>query len=164
MDLAVDRMRVEDWNEVARIFLEGISTGHATFETHVPSWDEWNAGHIPGSGLVVRAGATVVGWAALSPTSTRRVYAGVAEVTMYVTAGLRGKGIGHELLSRLIALSENLGVWTLQAVVFPENSASVRLHGRLGFREVGRRERIGQMNGVWRDVILLERRSQSVGT
>jgi len=163
MDLIVDRMKAEDWEVVVRIYLEGISTGQATFETEAPSREDWNAAHVPGSGLVARVGGAVAGWAVLSPTSTRRVYSGVAEVTVYVTAALRGKGIGSELLARLIAVSENLGVWTLQAVVFPENAASVRLHKRLGFREVGRRERIGQMNGVWRDVLLLERRSQTIG-
>ena len=163
MDVVIDGMRAEDWEEVARIYLEGISTGQATFETEAPSREEWNAVHVPGSGLVARVGGVVVGWAILSPTSKRRVYVGVAEVTVYVTAALRGKGIGRELLARLIALSEDLGIWTLQAAVFPENAASARLHKKLGFREVGRRERIGQMNGVWRDVLLLERRSGLVG-
>ncbi len=162
-DLVIDQMAAVHWEDVRRIYLEGIRTGQATFETEVPSWEEWDAGHIPGSRLVARVGAAVVGWAALSPTSRRRVYAGVAEVTVYVTAALRGKGVGRQLLGRLIALSEGLGIWTLQSAVFPENQASVRLHTKLGFREVGRRERIGQMDGLWRDVLLLERRSRSVG-
>jgi L-amino acid N-acyltransferase YncA len=163
MDLVIDRMRPEDWDDVVRIYLEGIATGQATFETVAPSREGWESAHLPGGGLVARAGGAVAGWAALSPTSARRVYSGVAEVTVYVAAALRGKGIGRELLGRLVALSEELGIWTLQAAVFPENEASLRLHTSLGFREVGRRKRIGKMNGVWRDVLLLERRSESVG-
>ncbi len=163
MNLVIDRMRAEDWDDVVRIYVEGMSTGQATFETEAPSREGWEAAHVPGSGLVARVDGSVVGWAALSPTSARRVYSGVAEVTVYVAQALRRKGIGRELLNRLVVLSEELGTWTLQAAVFPENKASVRLHESLGFREVGTRERIGKMNGVWRDVLLLERRSRSVG-
>jgi phosphinothricin acetyltransferase len=157
-------MVAADWEDVRRIYLEGISTGHATFETDVPSWEEWNLHHVPDGALVARTNEGIVGWAALAPVSRRRVYSGVAEITIYVESRHRGRGVGTALLSALIAMSEKLGLWTLQAGVFPENEASVRLHAKLGFREVGRRERIGQMNGVWRDVLLLERRSRSVGT
>ncbi len=163
LDLMIDHMTAADWDDVRRIYLEGISTGHATFETEVPTWEEWSVHHLADGGLVARSGKRVIGWAALAPVSRRRVYSGVAEVTIYVESGRRGQGAGTALLSALIALSEKLGLWTLQAGVFPENKQSVRLHTKLGFREVGRRERIGQMNGVWRDVLLLERRSRSVG-
>ena len=163
-DLIIAHMAAADWEDVRRIYLEGISTGHATFETDVPSWEEWNLHHVPDGALVARANGHVIGWAALAPVSRRRVYSGVAEVTIYVESRCREQGVGTALLSALVAMSEKRGLWTLQAGVFPENKASVRLHTKLGFREVGRRERIGRMDGLWRDVLLLERRSRSVGT
>ena len=135
----------------------------ATFETEAPAWERWDATHRPGERFVARESTTVLGWAALSPVSDRCVYGGVAEVSVYVAAAARGRGVGLALLRRLIDASEDAGVWTLQAGIFPENRASVVLHERCGFRQVGRRERIGTMQGVWRDVLLLERRSERVG-
>jgi L-amino acid N-acyltransferase YncA len=154
-------MRPEDWPVVEAIYLQGIATGNATFETESLEWENWSAKHHAHSRLVARAGETVLGWAALSPVSTRRVYAGVAEVSIYIADEARGKGVGRALLKALIEHSEQNGIWTLQAGIFPENTASLALHKSCGFREVGRREKIGQLKGVWRDVILLERRSKT---
>jgi phosphinothricin acetyltransferase len=164
MNYAVDEMKAVDWEQVRAIYLEGIATGVATFETSAPSWEKWDAGHLRKPRLVARdeAGA-ILGWAALSSVSDRCVYGGVAEVSVYVGEGGRGRGVGRALLGALVEASEREGIWTLQAGVFPENAASIRLHLRCGFREVGRRERIGQLNGSWRDTLLLERRSQKVG-
>jgi L-amino acid N-acyltransferase YncA len=156
-------MSLEDWPAVRAIYLEGIATGNATFETGAPEWDQWDAGHLPHSRLVARDGAEVSGWAALSAVSARRVYAGVAEVSIYVAACARGRGVGRRLMEALIASSERQGVWTLQAGIFPENTASIELHLRAGFRPIGKRERPGCLNGRWRDVMLLERRSLRVG-
>ena len=156
-------MREGDWPEVRRIYAEGIATGHATFETEPPSWAVWDQGHRSDSRLVLRDGAGLLGWAALAPVSGRCVYGGVAEVSVYVADSARGRGAGRALLAALIEASERAGIWTLQAGIFPENEPSLRLHRSLGFRDVGRRERIGQMNGVWRDVLLLERRSAVTG-
>jgi len=155
-------MLPSDWTAVRRIYVEGIETGNATFETEPPSWEVWDAAHRADCRLAARDGALVVGWAAVSPVSGRCVYGGVAEVSVYVARDARGLGAGRSLLSALIEESERHGIWTLQAGIFPENEASLRLHRGLGFREVGRRERIGRMNAVWRDVILLERRSARV--
>ena len=154
----IDPMRVSDWEQVRAIYLEGIRSGHSTFETDAPSWETWDEGHLPFARFVMRDGDTVLGWAALSPVSKRHVYRGVAEVTVYVSESARGKGIGRTLLEALIDESEKNGIWTLQASIFPENTASVQLHLRCGFREVGRRERIAMLNGVWRDTLLFERR------
>lgn len=159
----IDTMVHADWPEVSRIYLEGIATGHATFESEAPSWEKWNDAHLPYARLVARAGSAIKGWAALSPVSSRCVYAGVAETSVYVGNDSRGQGIGRALLEALIRAAESNGLWTLQAGMFPENSGSIALHKALGFREVGRRERIGRMNGVWRDTILMERRSAIVG-
>ena len=156
-------MSASDWAEVSAIYLEGIRSGHSTFETTVPAWEQWDAAHLPIARLVMRDGELVVGWAALSPISRRHVYRGVAESTVYVKESHRGKGVGRALLEALIAESEKNGIWTLHASIFPENTASVELHLSCGFREVGRRERIAQLNGVWRDTLLLERRSRTVG-
>jgi phosphinothricin acetyltransferase len=153
-----------DWLDVARIYREGIESGHATFETEVPSWERWDTAHLPFARLVACAGETVTGWAALSRVSARQVYSGVAEVSVYISADTRGQGLGGVLLEALIQESELNGIWTLQASIFPENVASIRLHQRCGFREVGRRVRIAKLHGVWRDTILLERRSQRVGS
>ena len=158
----IEQMRVNDWEQVREIYLEGIRSGNSTFETDAPSWEKWNEGHLPFARLVMRDEETVIGWAALSPVSKRDVYRGVAEVTVYVTESARGKGIGRALLEALIAESEKNDIWTLQASIFPENTASVELHLRCGFREVGRRERIAKLKGVWRDTILFERRSRLV--
>ena len=163
MEIRIESMSPDDWGDVRRIYLEGIATGDATFETDAPTWERWNAAHRPGERFVAREGGVLRGWAALSPVSDRCVYGGVAEVSVYVAAAARGKGVGVALLRRLIDASESAGVWTLQAGIFPENRASVALHERHGFRQVGRRERIGKMKDVWRDVLLFERRSERVG-
>jgi L-amino acid N-acyltransferase YncA len=160
----VEPLRPGDWDPVRVIYLEGIATGHATFETTAPTWDWWDADHLHAPRLVAREGAALLGWAALSPASGRCVYAGVAEVSLYVAAAARGRGVGRALLEALVEASEEKGIWTLQAGVFPENAASLAVHRRCGFREVGRRERLGKLGGAWRDVILLERRSPRVGT
>jgi L-amino acid N-acyltransferase YncA len=152
-----------DWDDVARVYAEGIATGDATFETEVPGWERWDASHMPGHRLVARGDGRHLGWAALSAVSERCVYAGVAEVSVYVLADARGRGVGAALLEALIESSEAGGVWTLQAGIFPENEASVRLHERAGFRVVGRRARLGRLHGAWRDVLLMERRSPVVG-
>jgi L-amino acid N-acyltransferase YncA len=163
MSCSIDQMRASDWEQVSSIYLEGIRSGHSTFETTIPTWDQWDAGHLPFARLVIRNGDLVSGWAALSPTSRRPVYRGVAETTVYVTESQRGRGIGRALLEALIDESEKNDIWTLQASIFPENTASLELHLHCGFRELGRRERIAQLNGIWRDTILLERRSSTVG-
>ncbi len=156
-------LRSDDWPEVARIFEEGIRTGNATFETEVPSWEAWDATHLPAHRLVAERDGRVVGWIALVPVSPRECYAGVAEVSAYVAEEARGGGVGRELLAALIESSERGGIWTLETGVFPENEPSLRLLQRFGFRVVGTRERIGRMHGMWRNVIFLERRSEVVG-
>jgi L-amino acid N-acyltransferase YncA len=163
MDIVIGSMRPQDWDFVHAIYLEGIATGQATFETEAPDWERWDAGHLPQCRLVARNGDGVLGWAALSPVSRREVYAGVAEVSVYVAASARGLGVGGALMRALIEASELHGVWTLQSSIFPENHASVALHLKHGFREVGRRERIARHHGVWRDTIVLERRSRVAG-
>ena len=155
----LDEMRPEDWPAVREIYSQGIATRLATFETAPPEWPEWDRGHLPAPRLVMRLGDDVAGWAALSPVSQRCVYGGVAEVSIYVAQEHRGQGLGKALLQELVARSESQGIWTLQAGIFPENEASIRLHLACGFRMVGTRERLGQLEGVWRDVALLERRS-----
>jgi len=163
MDFVIDSMQPRDWELVRAIYLEGIATGLATFETEAPDWERWDAGHLPQCRLVVRNGDGILGWAALSPVSKREAYAGVAEVSVYVAASARGRGVGGALMRELIENSEQHGVWTLQSSIFPENHASVALHLNHGFREVGKRERIARRHGVWRDTVLLERRSRVVG-
>ncbi|MCP4540057.1 MAG: N-acetyltransferase [Chloroflexi bacterium] len=156
-------MQAQDWDAVRAIYEEGIATGNATFEMDVPEWKDWDQGHLPDSRFVARKDDLIVGWAALSPVSGRCVYAGVAEISVYVVASARGGGIGKALLYTLVEGSEQQGIWMLQAGIFPENEASIALHKACGFRVVGRRERLGQMEGVWRDVVLMERRSNVVG-
>ena len=163
-EILIESMRVADWPRVSDIYLEGIATGHATFETDAPSWERWDAAHLAFARLTAHREDEIVGWAALSPVSNRCVYGGVAEVSVYVSSESRGAGVGRALLRALIEESERNGIWTLQAGIFPENSASIALHLACGFREVGRRERVGKLNGIWRDTILLERRSQTIGT
>ena len=164
MKSVIEKMRPEHWPRVRAIYLEGIATGHATFETEAPGWERWDSSHLTFARLVALADAgQVAGWAALGPVSARKVYEGVAEVSVYVGEAFRGAGVGRALLEALVRESEVGGVWTLQASVFPENAASVALHLACGFREVGRRERVGRLGGVWRDTILLERRSRVVG-
>ena len=155
----IDDMRADDWPSVRAIYLEGIATGQATFETSAPPWEEWDAKHLIRPRIVFRDDGRVAGWAALSRVSARACYAGVAEVSVYVGDAFRGRGIGSRLLASLVQQSEAQGIWTLQASIFPENEASVQIHLRHGFRVVGRRERIAQQNGVWRDTLLMERRS-----
>jgi phosphinothricin acetyltransferase len=157
-------MTPADWRDVRVIYEQGIATGNATFERQAPEWAAWDAGHLAAPRLVAHDGDAVLGWAALSPVSKRAVYAGVAEVSVYVDDRARGRGVGRALLERLIADSEHHGLWTLQAGIFPENQASLGLHQTCGFRVVGRRERIGAMDDQWRDVLLLERRSTVTGT
>ena len=152
-----------DWETVREIYLEGIATGHATFETEAPDWTKWDSSHVAGCRIVAEIDGAVIAWAALAPVSTRPVYRGVGEVSVYVAERARGKGIGEELLRALVEQSEQNGFWTLQAGVFPENSVSIHIHEQCGFRIVGRRERIGCMNGTWRDSLLLERRSSTIG-
>jgi phosphinothricin acetyltransferase len=159
----ISEMRPGDWEAVRTIYAEGIATRQATFEADTPSWRAWDAAHLPFARLVARKDQRVVGWAALSPVSRRQAYAGVGEVSVYVAQDLRGTGLGRQLLLALIAESEQHGIWSLQAVMFPENAGSVALHLSCGFREVGRRERIGKLDNIWRDTMLLERRSQQVG-
>jgi len=164
MDVTIDSMTPDDWPAVRAVFIEGIAAGNATFETEAPEWDAWDATHLPTPRLVARADGVVVGWAVLSPASRRRCYAGVAEVSIYLTESARGRGVGRALLDALVAASEAAGIWTLQAVVFPDNPASIRLNEACGFRLVGCRERIARLRGEWRDTLLLERRSPTVGT
>lgn len=158
-------MAASDWDEVRRIYVEGIATGNATLETEPPPWDLWDRAHRTDCRFVAREPGRpgLLGWAALSRVSERCAYGGVAEVSVYVAADARGKGVGRALLEALIRASEEAGVWTLQAGIFPENVASLAIHRRCGFRVVGVREKLGQLRGAWRDVTLLERRSKTVG-
>lgn len=156
-------MQPSDWAEAEQIYREGIASGNATFETESPGWETWNSRHHPHSRLVAWSGDRMAGWAALSPVSARPVYAGVAEVSIYVAGVAQGQGIGKALMAALIEASEANGIWTLQASIFPENVVSIRLHSAYGFREVGRREKIAQLEGRWRDTVILERRSQKIG-
>lgn len=156
---AIVPLLASHWPEVRAIYAEGIATGNATFETEVPAWERWDASHLAAPRLIAHRAGEILGWAALSRVSQRAVYDGVAEVSVYVAESARGQKIGLQLLEALIAESETLGLWTLQAGIFPENMASVRLHERCGFRVVGRREKIAQLHGQWRDTLLLERRS-----
>jgi L-amino acid N-acyltransferase YncA len=153
----------DDWPAVRAIYEDGIRSGHATFETEPPPWEQWDTAHRDVR-LVAERDGVVVGWAALSPVSSRCCYEGVAEVSVYVAAEARGAGLGRVLLDALVERSERAGYWTLTAGVFPENEASLSLHRACGFRDVGKRERLGRLHGVWRDVVLLERRSTLVGT
>ena len=173
MDISILPMTPADWPQVRVIYLEGIATGQATFETEAPTWELWDAAHHPFARLVARATPPalpsqggeedqIAGWAALSPVSPRACYAGVAETSVYVGAKHRGRGLGRLLLCALITESERHGIWTLQGATFAENQASLRIQRSCGFREVGRRERIGLLHGVWRDTILMERRSSVV--
>ena len=152
-------MQPHDWPAVREIYEQGIATGQATFETATPSWNEWDAAHFVDLRLVAEDDGGVVGWAALSPVSRRACYAGVAEGSVYVSEETRGRGIGKALLQRLLADAHEAGFWTIQTSIFPENVASIELHRRCGFRVVGTRERIGQLDGVWRDTVLMERRA-----
>jgi len=159
----IEAMEVDDWISVAKIYKAGIDTGMATFETEVPSWEQWDKQHIETCRLVARNKDNILGWAALSAVSSRCVYGGVAEVSVYVAQEARGNKIGEYLLRQLIDESEAEGYWTLQSGIFPENNSSIRLHEKLGFRKIGFREKIGQLHGVWKDNILMEKRSEKTG-
>ena len=164
MKISIQNLQADDFSAVARIYAEGIETGNATFSKDVPTWANWDKDHLPNCRFVaLNTEGSVVGWAALTPVSGRCVYAGVAELSVYVAASARGFGVGRQLLARLIEASEAAGFWTLQAGIFPENIGSVRLHEAAGFRLVGHRERVGQMDGRWRDTLLFERRSATIG-
>jgi phosphinothricin acetyltransferase len=152
-----------DWNSVAAIYKQGIETGNATFEKEMPAWETWDSAHLKTCRIVATIDRIIVGWAAMSPVSGRCVYGGVAEVSVYVSEQYKDHKIGTRLLEQLVSESEISGLWTLQASIFPENRASIRVHEKMGFRQVGYREKIGKMNGVWRDTILLERRSKVTG-
>lgn len=156
-------MTAAHWPSVREIYLAGIASGHATFETEAPAWDEWDAKHLRFGRLVAIVNGEVKGWSALSAVSIRPVYRGVAENSVYVAPAAQGIGLGRVLLERLITESDANGIWTLQNSIFPENVASIRLHRSCGFREVGYRERVAQLNGVWRNTIVMERRSAVVG-
>jgi phosphinothricin acetyltransferase len=155
----IQPLRPADWPAVRAIYEAGIATGDATFETAAPTWEAWDAAHLPGHRLLATDGDRVLGWAALAPVSDRCAYAGVAEDSIYVAPQAQGRGVGRALLDALVASAERAGIWTVQTGIFPENRASVRLHQACGFRVVGVRERIGRLHGRWRDVLLLERRS-----
>ena len=156
-------MSEKDWPAVAEIYKQGIETGNATFEKEIPTMEKWNSGHLPDCRIVATIDDSVIAWAALTPVSGRCVYAGVAEVSVYVSNKYQGLKIGTQILDKLISESEAGGIWTLQAGIFPENKVSIKLHENLGFRIVGVREKIGKMDGIWRDTILLERRSKNIG-
>jgi L-amino acid N-acyltransferase YncA len=155
-------LRPDDWLAVRAIYQAGIDTGNATFETAVPDWPAWNAAHLTDHRLVARLDDRIVGWTALAPVSDRCAYAGVAEDSLYVAPDAQGRGVGRALLAAVVASAERGGIWTIQTGIFPENQASVRLHQACGFRLVGVRERLGQLHGRWRDVLLLERRSPAI--
>lgn len=161
--IVFETLQATHWPEVKRIYEEGIATGHATFELEAPTWEFWNTEHIGLPRLVAINNNLVAGWAALSLVSERCVYGGVAEVSIYIASAFRGSGVGKKLLKKLALESEKNNFWTLQARIFPENLASITIHERNGFRKVGVRERIGKLNGVWRDTLLFERRSSLIG-
>jgi phosphinothricin acetyltransferase len=156
------RLEAADWPAVCEIYRQGIRSGLATFEVEAPSWDAWDAAHLAEHRLVAELGDRVLGWAALAPTSSRRVYAGVVEDSVYVADEAQGRGLGGALLSALVAGAEAAGIWTVEAGIFAENGASIAVHQRCGFRMVGVREKLGKRDGLWRDVLLLERRSPLV--
>ena len=158
----IEALRPEHWPAVAHVYEEGIETRNATFETDVPTWDAWDSSHLPEHRFVALREGEVVGWVAVSAVSSRCVYAGVVENSVYVAESARGHGVGRSLLEALIASTEAAGIWTIQAGMFPENEGSVRLHQALGFEEVGTHKRLGKLDGVWRDVLMLERRSPTV--
>jgi L-amino acid N-acyltransferase YncA len=161
MEWTISPMRPEDWPVVRAIYVQGLATGIATFETSAPDWETWDSSHLACCRLVARSSGHVIGWAALSPVSKRQVYAGVAEVSIYIAEEARGKGTGRALLLELIQESEQAGLWMLQTSIFAENVASQALHAACAFRLVGRRERIAQQDGVWHDTVLMERRSRN---
>ena len=162
-DIVIQPMTPADWPAVRRIYADGIATGNATFETQAPDWDAWDRNHLPSCRLVARRDGAVVAWAALSPVSSRACYAGVAEHSIYVDEAHRGLGIGKILLAEFVRQAESAGFWTLQSSVFPENRASIAIHLACGFRVLGRRKRVAMLDGVWRDTVIVERRSAVAG-
>jgi L-amino acid N-acyltransferase YncA len=162
-NIVIGQMTEKSWLDVARIYESGIATKNATFQTEAPDWDYWDKAHRKDCRLIASINGKIVGWAALSNVSGRCVYAGVAEVSIYVDPGYRGIGVGDKLMVSLIKESELNGIWSLQAGIFPENAGSLNLHHKHGFRTIGIKERIGKMGDTWRDVMILERRSQVVG-
>ena len=162
-NLSIRPMHADDWDSVSRIYAEGIATGFATFEKSIPSYAVWNASHMDSCRIVALENENIVGWAALSPVSSRCVYGGVAEVSVYIGKESRGKGVGKLLLKSLIRESETAGIWTLQSGIFPENEGSIHLHENVGFRFIGKRERVGKLDDEWKDNLLFERRSTVVG-
>lgn len=164
MNYKIEEMKESDWDEVSKIYLEGINTGIATFQNSIPTFEEWNNGHIKSCRLVAKSEGKVVGFAVLSPTSSRTVYSGVAEVSIYIGENYRDLGIGQSLMTNLVKLSEENNFWTLQSGIIRENTSSIELHKKCGFREIGIREKVAKMdNGVWHDTVLMERRSKLVG-
>lgn len=162
-EITINEMISSDWVEVREIFIEGIGTANATFRTEAPVWDEWDKDHLSICRFVAKQNEKVVGWVALTPISSMRAFSGVMEVSIYIASSAAGKGVGSRLLQQVIDSSEQNKIWTIQAMIFPENAASINLHKKFGFEEVGTRKQIGKLNGVWRDVVLLERRSNKVG-
>ncbi|WP_234124260.1 GNAT family N-acetyltransferase [Clostridium hydrogenum] len=164
MDYSIQEMKSENWEDVAKIYMEGINTGKATFQSELPSFEEWDKGHMKVCRLVAYDGKNVLGWAVLSPTSSRCVYRGVAEVSIYIGEAYRGKGVGKSLLNSLVKASEENGIWSLYSAIIIENDASIAMHKSCGFREIGIREKVAKMpNGIWHDTVLMERRSKVVG-
>lgn len=163
MSIRIEPLTGEDWQQVCEIYKEGIATGNATLEINVPEWEEWNVAHLKECRFVAKEGNTLAGWAALTPVSGRCVYAGVAEVSVYIREQFRGYGIGKLLLEELVRSSEQRGIWTIQAGILKENTASIELHKKCGFKVLGVREKLGKLNGLWRDVVLMERRSTIAG-
>lgn len=161
--MIIRSMQASDWEQVHQIYTEGIATGIATFETNAPNYESWDKAHVSSCRLVAEEDGNILGWAALSPVSSRCVYGGVGEVSVYISAKSRGRGVGKLLMEQLIEESENAGFWTIQSGVFPENKASIKLHEKVGFRYIGRRERVGKIHGVWKDNLLFEKRSHKVG-
>jgi L-amino acid N-acyltransferase YncA len=161
--MEIEDIEAENFNGVAEIYKQGIETGIATFQNDIPDWESWNKSHLENCRIAAFEGDEMVGWAALTPVSGRCVYAGVAEVSVYVAASFRGKGVGEFLLNQLIKESEMAGLWTLQSGIFPDNIGSIKLHEKCGFRQIGYREKIGQKNGAWKNNIIMERRSKVVG-
>ncbi|WP_299487480.1 GNAT family N-acetyltransferase [uncultured Allomuricauda sp.] len=161
--MVVREMKIADWNQVARIYEQGIATGFATFEKTVPDYNSWSQAHLEKCRLVAEENGKITGWAALSPVSSRCVYGGVGEVSVYIEKSNRGKGVGKLLLEQLITESEKAGFWTIQSGIFPENEGSIQLHKKVGFRFIGKRERVGKLDGAWRDNLLFEKRSIKIG-
>ncbi|MDC6366146.1 MULTISPECIES: GNAT family N-acetyltransferase [Flavobacteriaceae] len=161
--MQIRNMTPKDWEQVSKIYAEGIETGIATFELSIPTYETWDQAHLNQCRLVAEEGQNILGWTALSPVSSRCVYGGVGEVSVYIAANSRGKGVGKSLMEKLIEESEAAGLWTLQSGVFPENKASIKLHEKVGFRYIGKREKVGKIHGVWKDNLLFEKRSKTIG-